>query len=214
MYVSTVHFVSPTSSVVRLFSTGSLHRIFWLLETNSFPIFDEQARTRLRDKLDYEQRVLNELEEEHNVFPDQLGDTVIENGGISAQEIAASTAVISQSRVDEVIQRLYPRLCRESPCWPGHRQPNDQEGDCRRRFVDALIEHKEQLDEQPIQEEDLAGDAEIIEDGPMGTIAVEYRTFGDESCHCMSSGEKHGPYRYRAYWKDGTVKKEYLGKAK
>lgn len=71
-------------------------------------MFDQQARTRLRDKLDYEQWVLNELEDEHDVFPDRLGDTVIENGDISAQEVAASTASISQPRVDEVIQRLYP----------------------------------------------------------------------------------------------------------
>lgn len=70
-------------------------------------MFDQQARTRLRDKLDYEQWVLNELEEEHNVFPDQLGDTVIENGGLSAKVIVGP-AVMSQSRVDEVIQRLYP----------------------------------------------------------------------------------------------------------
>ena len=71
-------------------------------------MFDQQARTRLRDKLDYEQWVLNELEEEHEVFPDRLGDTVIENESISAQEVAVSTAVISQPRVNEVIQRLYP----------------------------------------------------------------------------------------------------------
>lgn len=73
-------------------------------------MFDQQARTRLRDKLDYEQWVLNELEEEHNVFPDRLGGTVIANGSISAQEVAASPAVISQPRVDEVIQRLYPLI--------------------------------------------------------------------------------------------------------
>ena len=71
-------------------------------------MFDQQARTRLRDKLDYERWVLDKLEEEHDVFPDRLGKAVIENGDISAQEIAASTAVVSQPRVDEVIQRLYP----------------------------------------------------------------------------------------------------------
>lgn len=81
-----------------------------------------------------------------------------------------------------------------------------------RAFVDELLEHKEQLDEQPIQEDDLPGDAEILEDGPAGAIAIERRTCGDESCHCMNGGEKHGPYKYRAYWEDGTVKKEYLGK--
>ena len=73
-------------------------------------MFDQQARARLRDKLDYEQWVLNELEEEYDVFPSRLGDTVIGNGGISAQEIAASTTVISQPRVNRVIQRLYPLI--------------------------------------------------------------------------------------------------------
>ena len=71
-------------------------------------MFDQQARTRLRDKLGYERWVLNELEEEHGVFPDRLGDTVIENGSISGEEVAVSPTVISQPRVDEVIQRLYP----------------------------------------------------------------------------------------------------------
>ena len=71
-------------------------------------MFDQQARNRLRDKLDYEQWVLNKLEEEHDVFPNQLGDTIIENGGISEHKVIASPGVISQPRVDEVIQRLYP----------------------------------------------------------------------------------------------------------
>lgn len=71
-------------------------------------MFDQQARTRLEDNLDYERWVLSELEEEHDVFPDHLGDTVIENGSMSEQRIAVSPAVISQRRVDEVIQRLYP----------------------------------------------------------------------------------------------------------
>lgn len=81
-----------------------------------------------------------------------------------------------------------------------------------RAFVDELIEHKQQLDEQPIQEENLSGDVEVVEESPKGTVYKEYRTCGDESCHCMSGGEKHGPYKYRAKLEDGTVKKEYLGK--
>jgi len=71
-------------------------------------MFDQQAQTRLKNKLDYERWVLHELEEEHDVFPDQLGDTVIENGSISAQRVAVPPTVISQRRIDEVIQRLYP----------------------------------------------------------------------------------------------------------
>ncbi len=80
------------------------------------------------------------------------------------------------------------------------------------KYVEALINYREQLDDQPIQEE-LPADAEIVDEGPKGSIMIEYRTCGDESCHCMNGGEKHGPYRYRVYREDEAVKKEYLGKA-
>lgn len=81
-----------------------------------------------------------------------------------------------------------------------------------REYVDALLKYKEQLDEQPIETDDLSDDVEIVEEGSKGTIVVEHRTCGDESCQCMNDGEKHGPYKYRAYWEDGSVKKEYIGK--
>lgn len=79
-------------------------------------------------------------------------------------------------------------------------------------YIEALLNYREQLAEEPIREDDLAEDSEIVEDGPKGTILHEYRTCGDESCHCMSDGEKHGPYRYRAYRDGDTIRKEYLGK--
>lgn len=81
-----------------------------------------------------------------------------------------------------------------------------------REYVDGLLEYKEQLDDQPIEADDLSGDVEIIEEESKGTIVIEHRTCGDESCHCMNGGEKHGPYKYRAYWEEGSVKKEYIGK--
>lgn len=71
-------------------------------------MFDEQARSRLRSKLDYERWALAELEKEYDIFPDRLGGTVIEDGSIAVQEIGPATARISQSRVEEIIQRLYP----------------------------------------------------------------------------------------------------------
>lgn len=79
-------------------------------------------------------------------------------------------------------------------------------------YVEALLNYHDLLDEQPIQEEELPDDAELLQDSK-GAIMSEYRTCGDESCHCMSGGEKHGPYRYRVYREGGSVKKEYLGKA-
>ena len=83
-------------------------------------------------------------------------------------------------------------------------------------YVEALIEYKEQLAEQPITDDDpdLSDDAEVVEDnGSDGKVFYEYRTCGDDSCHCMSGGEKHGPYRYRAYWDGEIVRREYLGTA-
>lgn len=71
-------------------------------------MYNQSARTRLRDKLDYEQWVLDEIEQEHKVFPREVGSTLIENGEISAQEICATGLTISQPRVNEIIQRLYP----------------------------------------------------------------------------------------------------------
>lgn len=82
-----------------------------------------------------------------------------------------------------------------------------------REYVDALIDYRNQLAEQPIREDELPEDTEVVDEGPKGTIAIEFRTCGDESCHCMSGGEKHGPYKYRVYREGETVKKEYIGKA-
>lgn len=81
------------------------------------------------------------------------------------------------------------------------------------KYVEALINYREQRDKQPIQKEELPEDTEIVDEGPKGSITIKYRTCGDESCQCMSGGEKHCPYRYRIYRKDGAMKKEYLGKA-
>ena len=79
-------------------------------------------------------------------------------------------------------------------------------------YVEALLTHKAQLAEQPIEADDLPDNAKLVET-PKGSNLIEYRTCGDESCHCLSGGKKHGPYRYRVYRESGSVKKEYLGKA-
>jgi hypothetical protein len=90
---------------------------------------------------------------------------------------------------------------------------DDETLDDVQAYVEALLNYRELLAEKPIGEEDLPEDSEIVEEGPKGTILYEYRTCGDESCHCMSGGKKHGPYRYRAYRDGETVRKRYLGKA-
>lgn len=73
-------------------------------------MFQQQARTRLRDKLDYEQWALNELESEYGAFPDRLGSMIIENERLSVKELTGLTVRVSQSRVEDVIQRLYPLI--------------------------------------------------------------------------------------------------------
>lgn len=82
-----------------------------------------------------------------------------------------------------------------------------------REFVDALLEQKATLADEPINEDELPEDADIVEEGPKGTVYLEYRTCGDESCRCMSGGEKHGPYKYRVYRDGNTVRRDYLGTA-
>lgn len=81
-----------------------------------------------------------------------------------------------------------------------------------REFIDELLADREQRREEPITEDELPDEAEVIEEGSGGTVYLEDRTCGDETCQCMSGGEKHGPYKYRAYRDSDTVRREYLGK--
>jgi hypothetical protein len=65
-----------------------------------------------------------------------------------------------------------------------------------------------------IQDEELPTDAEPVVDADEepGTVVKERVTCGDESCHCMTGEEKHGPYLYRYFREGGQLKSEYLGK--
>jgi hypothetical protein len=72
------------------------------------------------------------------------------------------------------------------------------------------IEHI--LDKRELDDDDLSEDAEIVERTSNGTIVEERVKCGDESCSCMSGGEKHGPYKYRYYYQNGDLKSKYLGK--
>lgn len=70
-------------------------------------MFNQKARSRLSNKLDYEYWSLNELENQYDAFPDEGGRFTIEDGGLGAT-VKAGPARTSQSRVREVIQSLYP----------------------------------------------------------------------------------------------------------
>ncbi|MFC6906880.1 DUF6788 family protein [Halalkalicoccus tibetensis] len=80
-------------------------------------------------------------------------------------------------------------------------------------YVDELLAVREQRRSEPVTEDELPGDAQVLENESDGAVYIEYRTCGDESCSCMSGGAKHGPYKYRAYRDGDTVRREYLGKA-
>ncbi|MBP1924105.1 MULTISPECIES: DUF6788 family protein [Halorubrum] len=82
-----------------------------------------------------------------------------------------------------------------------------------RNYVEALIEYRDQsvdTDElpeaaEPVDESDSAG---------IGTVVKEKVTCGDDSCKCASGNpaDMHGPYLYRYYRENGTMKSEYIGK--
>ena len=86
--------------------------------------------------------------------------------------------------------------------------------------VETLLETQEYLAElikwkqRPVEEGDLPDSAEPVDgesDERRGTVVMEKVTCGDETCKCMTDGEKHGPYKYRYYrTDDGTLTSEYI----
>ncbi|WP_049996314.1 DUF6788 family protein [Halococcus sediminicola] len=79
-----------------------------------------------------------------------------------------------------------------------------------RKYIEELLAWRE----RPVEEGDLPEEAEPVDESThgQGTVVEEMVTCGDESCACMTDGEKHGPYLYRYYREDGTLTSEYLGK--
>lgn len=78
-------------------------------------------------------------------------------------------------------------------------------------YITELIEWRQ----RPIAPSDLPADAEPVENDSngTGTLVEEYVTCGDPTCHCAEEGDKgHGPYLYRYFRDDGTLKSEYVGK--
>ena len=76
-----------------------------------------------------------------------------------------------------------------------------------------MVAAREQRRNEPVTADELPADADLVENNSSSAVYLEYRTCGDETCSCMSGGEKHGPYKYRAYRDGDTVQREYLGKA-
>jgi hypothetical protein len=77
-------------------------------------------------------------------------------------------------------------------------------------YAEELLEYRE----QEIATDQLPDDAEPAEeaDDGKGTLVKEKVTCGDDSCACMSGGDKHGPYLYRYYHENGSLTSEYVGR--
>lgn len=82
-----------------------------------------------------------------------------------------------------------------------------------KEYIDELLAAREQRRSEPVTDDELPDDTQVLETKSGSAVYLEYRTCGDESCSCMSGGEKYGPYKYRAYRDGDTVRREYLGKA-
>ncbi|WP_336365001.1 DUF6788 family protein [Halalkalicoccus salilacus] len=83
-----------------------------------------------------------------------------------------------------------------------------------REYIDELLAAREQRRQEPVTEDDLPEDTHLLENESSSAVYLEYRTCGATTCSCMTDGEKHGPYKYRAYRDGDTVRRDYLGKAK
>jgi len=80
-------------------------------------------------------------------------------------------------------------------------------------YVEVLIEYRE----QSVDTDELPETAEPVDDPDnteKGTVVKEKVTCGDDSCKCASGNpsDMHGPYLYRYYRENGTMKSEYVGK--
>ena len=80
-------------------------------------------------------------------------------------------------------------------------------------YIEALIEYRDQsvdADELP----EIAEPVDEPDNSENGTVVKEKVTCGDDSCKCASGNpaDMHGPYLYRYYRENGTMKSEYIGK--
>jgi len=74
-------------------------------------------------------------------------------------------------------------------------------------YVESLIEYRD----QSVDADELPEAAEPVDEpdsGDNGTVVKEKVTCGDDSCKCASGdpADIHGPYLYRYYRENGTMK--------
>ncbi|ELZ32388.1 DUF6788 family protein [Halorubrum tebenquichense] len=80
-------------------------------------------------------------------------------------------------------------------------------------YIEALIGYRD----QSVAADELPETAEPVDESDnseKGTVVKEKVTCGDDSCKCASRNpaDMHGPYLYRYYRENGTMKSEYVGK--
>jgi len=82
-------------------------------------------------------------------------------------------------------------------------------------YVEALVKYRD----QSVDADELPETAEPVDESDNsenGTVVKEKVTCGDASCKCASRdpADMHGPYLYRYYRENGTMKSECVGKLK
>lgn len=100
-----------------------------------------------------------------------------------------------------------------------HRQDDDTLEDLV-EWIDEVVEHRrrreiaaeEVVDEDEelvdtLQEDQI--DHDVVDDAVSGSVVLKEIPCGKEGCGACP----HGPYAYRAYWRDGATWTEYLGRA-
>ncbi|PHQ46693.1 hypothetical protein DJ68_06005 [Halorubrum sp. C3] len=80
-------------------------------------------------------------------------------------------------------------------------------------YIEALIEYRD----QSVDTDELPEASEPVDEPDNtenGTVFKEKVTCSDDSCKCASGDRQdmHGPYLYRYYRENGTMKSEYIGK--
>lgn len=80
-------------------------------------------------------------------------------------------------------------------------------------YCHALAEYKEHKAFEEIEKEEVPDEAQEELKQSSGPVQVlEKVKCGDETCHCMKGGEKHGPYLYEYERKGDKIVSRYVGK--
>ncbi len=107
-----------------------------------------------------------------------------------------------------VTTHLAPEVSRRGAPKTGYRDLQEVQN-----YIEALIEYRD----QSVDADELPETAEPVDEpdnSENGTVVKEKVTCGDDSCKCASGDRQdmYGPYLYRYYRENGTMKSEYIEK--